>query len=142
MLTDQKHFKKIEETLRENGTIERFEREHGPIRGKLLITEGDLPEDLDFDIDEDRRYAVFIGSYDFYDMEIGVVLYLDPIETAGPIWFTPQRQNAEEPSQEWIEYFIQTVVGSINTDGSYGIPICSFMADAGDFTVVPTFDEE
>ncbi len=141
MLADKEHFDLIEKILTKNGTIDRFEKEQGKIRGRMMITLGDAPDIIRYNEKEDGVY-VFTGTFDFYDMEIGVVLKTKPIEARSTIWFTPQKDGAEEPSQEWIEFFMKTLINSIGEDGSFGYPICTFASDTGDFTVIPTSDQE
>ena len=41
----------------------------------------------------------------------------------------------------WVEFFIKTLVENISEDGSFGIPMYSFVNDKSDFTVVPTMNE-
>lgn len=141
MLTDKEQFEIIETALKENGTIERFEMEQEKIRGRMMITLGEAPDIVNYDNTEEGVYP-FIGSFDLYDMEIGILLQTKPVEARSSIWFTPQTDNAEEPTQEWIEFFIKTLVSNIDEDGGFGIPICTFTADVGDFTVTPITDED
>ena len=140
MLADKEHFEMIEKILKENGTIDKFEKERGIIRGRMMITLGEAPNIVEYDKTENNVY-VFTGTFDFYDMELGIVLKTKPIEPRSSIWFTPQRDNAQEPTEEWIEFFLKTLVDSIDEDGCFGYPICTFLSDTGDFTVVPTADE-
>ena len=140
MLADKEQFEVIENELRENSTIERFEKEQGKIKGRMMITFGEAPDVVTYDKTEEGVYP-FIGSFDFYDMEIGILLKTKPIEVRSGVWFTPQIDGAEEPTHEWIEFFIKTLANNIHEDGSFGIPICSFVADTGDFTVVPINDD-
>lgn len=37
MLMDQEQFRMMEQLLIENGTIKRFEKENGPVRGRMMI---------------------------------------------------------------------------------------------------------
>lgn len=53
-----------------------------------------------------------------------------------------ETQISEEPEREWIEFFIQTLVKNIQPDGSFGVPMYTFICDVGDFTVVPTLDKD
>jgi hypothetical protein len=40
------------------------------------------------------------------------------------------------------ELFVQTLVESISRDGSYGVPIYTFISDTGSFSCVPTASDE
>ena len=56
------------------------------------------------------------------------------------LWMVPQSDDAEEPVREWIEFFIEKLVQGLNDDGSFGIPMYTFISDTADFTVVPTVE--
>jgi hypothetical protein len=45
-------------------------------------------------------------------------------------------------SQEWIDFFVETLINHIEPDGSFGYPIFTFATDTADMTVVPTKDDE
>ncbi|MEB6051563.1 hypothetical protein MXL43_02025 [Enterococcus gallinarum] len=72
---------------------------------------------------------------------MGVALYLDPLELASGVWITPQKDDAEKPEKEWVEFFIQTLVSHIDEDGGFGIPMYTYINDTSDFTVVPASPE-
>lgn len=137
MLIDEKAFDTVTGILVENGTIQRFEEENGKLKGRMMITLGELPEDLGMELDPERKSYVFLGSFDFYDSVVGAALYLDPIEPAGGVWVTPQVDGAEAPDKSWVEFFFQTLVSHIEEDGSFGIPMYTYVNDTSDFTVVP-----
>ena len=138
MLSDPKMFQIVEETLRKNGSIARFEKEQGPVRGRMMVTLCDIPEEFLTTRIEDERVYGFEASFDFYDCTVAFALYPKSKTVGSGIWVTPQADDADEPSREWIEFFIHTVLDSIEEDGSFGYPIYSLVADVGDLTVVPT----
>ena len=74
-------------------------------------------------------------------MAAGIVLNTVTNEAGSGIWLTPQSEDAEEPAKEWIEFFIEKLLGCIDDDGSFGVPICTLISDAADFTVVPAIGE-
>jgi len=135
MLIDKAAFEQVEETLRKNGSIERFERESGKILGRMMITLGEVPENLDIDVPEHAH--VFIGSFDFYNSTIGIVMNPDTKQVCSGIWTMPQKNGAEEPSRDWIDFFVATLLKSFKDDGSFGIPIYSFVNDTSDMTIIP-----
>lgn len=53
------------------------------------------------------------------------------------MWFTPQTDDAVEPSSEWIEFFVKTLCENISEKG-FGVPMYSFLNDHSDLTIVPT----
>ncbi|MDY4041167.1 MAG: hypothetical protein SOY67_03580 [Collinsella sp.] len=136
MLSDSEAFGIVEDVLRDDGTLAEFEAETGKILGRVMITIGNAPTDLDLDIPEGSK--AFICSFDFYDCEIGIAF--DPMhkKVKSGLWITQQKDGAEPPEQAWVAFFIEKLTGSIEEDGSYGIPIYSFVNDTADLTVAPT----
>jgi hypothetical protein len=41
-----------------------------------------------------------------------------------------------------VEFFIKTLMQSIEPDGSFGVPVYSFVSDTSDMTVVPAKAED
>jgi hypothetical protein len=136
MLFDQKKFDIVESFLAQNGTLVKFERESGEIKGRMMIDLIDPPDELNIQIPKGSYY--FGASFDFYDSSIGLVF--DPKrKTAGSgLWVTSQKDGAEPPQQEWIQFFVKTLVDNISPDGSFSIPMYTFISDYADLTVVPT----
>jgi len=62
---------------------------------------------------------------------------LDTMELIPQMWFTPQTDDAVEPSSEWIEFFVKTLCENVSEDG-FGVPMYSFLNDHSDLTIVPT----
>lgn len=138
MLKDSIMFKTVESILKENGTIGQFESENGQIRGRMMISLGEIPQSMGIEKTDD--IIAFVGSFDFYDAEIGIALKKDTYEPVTQIWVTPQRADAEKPMEEWIEFFVQTLAQNIGTEG-FGIPMYTFMSEEAAFTVVPDAKE-
>ncbi len=138
MLIDKKMFDVVEEMLTENGTIEEFEKENGKIKGRMMITKAEIPENYKIKKIEGKTPVAFEASFDFCNATLGVALYTDTKELACSIWFTPQKDGAKEPAREWVEFFIEKLISSINDDGFYSYPIYSFVNDTCDITIIPT----
>ncbi len=137
MLADKEMFDNVEEFLRKNGTIERFEREYGEIKGRMMITKTTIPEGLSV---EKRGAAIpiaFEASFDFYESTVGIAIYTADREPATDMWFGFQEKDAEPPAEDWVEFFIKTLVTHIAEDGSFGVPMYSFVNDSCDMTIVP-----
>ncbi|MDO4207193.1 MAG: hypothetical protein Q4D15_06355 [Lachnospiraceae bacterium] len=141
MLAEKKLFEIVEEALMKNGSVERFENECGKIKGRMMITVTDIPDGIEVKEKRDKDPIAFEASFDFYDAAVGLALYTKEKELATGIWVTPQKEGAEAPSGDWIEFFIKTLVSNIAEDGSFGYPIYSFVNDTSDMTVVPTAPE-
>ena len=138
MLADKKIFQLVEDALLKNGAIERFEKEQGKIRGHMMVTLCDIPDEyLTTKVEGENVYG-FEASFDFYDSTAAFALYPRSKAVGSGVWVTPQVEGADAPRREWIEFFLHTVLDSIEEDGSFGVPIYSFVADVGDLTVVPT----
>ena len=137
MLIDQAKFEIVEKTLIEQGKIEAFEKENGSILGRMMITADDMPEELCEELENKDDLIVFTASFDFYDMTVSAAVYTKSKEIA-KMWITPQDDDAEQPAREWISFFIEKLFEGIDDEGGYGIPMCSFVTDSSDMTVVPT----
>lgn len=138
MLIDKELFETVEEQLIQNGKLKDFESEYGEVKGRMMITRTSIPDGVNVKIIPHKIPQAFEASFDFYDSTIGLALYTDIKEVATGLWVTPQTDNADPPAQEWIEFFVQKLIESIDDDGSYGTPIYSFVNDTCDMTIVPT----
>ncbi len=136
LLADKYKFAEIEKELRENGRLRDFEKECGKITGRMMITLGEVPEDLEAKIEAGSR--CFICTFDFYECSIGIILNTVTKKVGSGLWITPQKKEAEPPSKDWINFFIETLVNNIDKDGSFGVPIYVFVNDSADMTVVPS----
>lgn len=137
MLIDKAKFENVENMLAEQGRIEAFEQENGAILGRMMITTDTMPEELAEEVEIKDDLTVFTASFDFYDMTVSAAVYTQSKEVA-KIWLTPQADDAEQPAREWISFFIEKLFMGIDDEGGYGIPMCSFVTDTTDMTVVPT----
>ena len=137
MLIDKAKFENVENMLAEQGRIEAFEQENGAILGRMMITIDTMPEELADEVEIKDDLTVFTASFDFYDMTVSAAVYTQSKEVA-KMWLTPQADDAEQPAREWISFFIEKLFMGIDDDGGYGIPMCSFVTDTTDMTVIPT----
>ena len=119
-----------------NILISEFEKGNGKITGRMMITLAKIPENIKIDENNKSIYA-FECSFDFYDVSIGVVLDTKELKALSPIWATEQVPNAEHPDSMWIDFFLKTLAENISDDGSFGVPIYTFLNDSSDFTVTP-----
>ena len=137
MLIDKDKFEIVEQMLIEQGRIEAFEQENGAILGRMMITIDTMPEELSEEVEIKDDLTVFTASFDFYDMTVSAAVYTQSKEVA-KMWLTPQADDAEQPAREWISFFIEKLFMGIDDEGGYGIPMCSFVTDTTDMTVVPS----
>ena len=140
-ITDDKgRFDAVEAILTQKGSIAKFENENGKIKGRMMVDIVDPPSNLNIAIPDGN--FVFGASFDFYDCSVGMVLNPKTLKAGSGIWVSEQKEGAEPPSQEWIDFFVETLVNHIEPDGSFGYPMFTFATDTADMTVVPTKEEE
>lgn len=139
MLSNKKHFEEVEKTLKEQGILDKYISEEGDIIGRMMITIGEVPRELDIPDEQllSEKVKCFLCTYDFYDAEVGVLLDIETMTVKSGIWITPQKENYEEPNNEWIEFFIKTLAENIDSKG-FGYPMCTFIFNQADITIVPT----
>lgn len=140
MLKDKKAFEKVEEALKEKGIIEKFENENGKILGRIMITLTDKPDILD-EVYDDKNIYFFECSFDFYDFTLTTGLNVKTKEPVCGIIINGKYDAEDDIDGAWVEFFIKTLVENISEDGSFEIPMYSFVNDKSDFTVVPTMNE-
>ena len=140
MLHDEAAFAKVERLLEENGAFDRAEPPNGEVWARMMISLCEIPGDIE--VEPGVETHAFEATFDFCDVAVGIAL--DPVrrEAKSGIWLTPQREDAVPPDEGWIELFIQKLLTNIAPDGSYGVPICTFLVDEGDITVVPAGEDE
>ena len=138
MLTNPEQFKNVEDGLRAMGAIGKFESENGLILGRMMVTTTDIPDSIPVKREDREKLVAFEASFDFCNVALGVVT--DPVKKTleSSVWGRYQTPGAERPSEEWVKFFIQTLVEHIGEDGSYGVPMYSFVNNTSDFTAVPT----
>ena len=143
MLIDFEKFNELEEILREKGELEKFERESGKILGRVMITIGEVPEELKCEVLKDyneKDVYVFNCSFDFYNSYLGLVLEKQTLKPVSSIWITEQIKGSDVPSQEWVEFFVRILVEYvIENEGGFGIPLYIFVNDESELVIDPTF---
>ena len=120
MLNNPEQFKTVEAALKSMGTIKAFEDENGPILG------------------DRENLTAFEASFDFCNVALGIVIDTKKKTMESSVWGRYQVPGAQRPSEEWVKFFIRTLFEHIGDDGSYGIPMYSFVNNTADFTAVPT----
>ena len=138
MLNEPELFRTAEAGLKSMGVIERFEKENGPILGRMMITLTQIPDSIPIQREDRENLTAFEASFDFCNVALGVAVDTKKKTLESSVWGRYQVPGAERPSEEWVKFFIQTLVEHIGEDGSYGIPMYSFVNNTSDFTAVPT----
>lgn len=138
MLSNPEQFKTVESALKAMGTIKAFEDENGPILGRVMINTTDIPEGVNLKRTDQENLTAFEATFDFCNVALGIVVDAKKKTLESSVWGRYQVAGAQHPSEEWVKFFIRTLFEQIGDDGSYGIPMYSFVNDTADFTAVPT----
>lgn len=142
MLIDAIRFNELEDILREKGKLEKFEREYGEILGRVMITLGEVPEDIKNEVlknyNEENIY-VFNCSFDFYDSYLGIALEKQSLKPVSGIRITEQLDGSEAPAGDWIDFFVRILVIYVveNNDG-FKVPLYIFVNDDSEMVIEPT----
>ena len=137
MLSNPEMFQAVEDGLRAMGTIQSFEDENGPILGRIMITTTEIPEGVPVKRADTENLTAFEASFDFCNVALGVVVDTKKKNLESSVWGRYQVPGAQRPSDDWVKFLIRTLFEQIRDDGSYGIPMYSFVNDTADFTAVP-----
>ena len=137
MLSNPEMFQAVEDGLRAMGTIQSFEDENGPILGRIMITTTEIPEGVPVKRADTENLTAFEASFDFCNVALGVVVDTKKKTLESSVWGRYQVPGAQRPSDDWVKFLIRTLFEQIRDDGSYGIPMYSFVNDTADFTAVP-----
>ena len=138
MLSNPELFKAVETGLTSMGTIKAFEDENGPILGRIMIDTTDIPKEVAIKRADRENLTAFEATFDFCNVALGVVVDTKKKTLESSVWGRYQVPGAQRPSDDWVKFFIRTLFEQIGEDGSYGVPMYSFVNDTADFTAVPT----
>jgi len=138
MLSNPELFKTVEDGLTSMGTIKAFEDQNGPILGRVMITTTEIPDGVNVQRTDRENLTAFEATFDFCNVALGVVTDTKKKTLESSVWGRYQVPGAQRPSDDWVKFFIRTLFEHIGDDGSFGIPMYSFVNDTADFTAVPT----
>ena len=137
MLIDKKQFEEIERSLRENGELAAFESENGEVPGRMMITTGTLPAEMADEAEKAAGAVIFECSFDFCDVVFGVAVDIKTLKVVVPLWTMSQTDEVEEPAREWSTFFIKTLFRYISLDGTYRVPVCTFINNDAVYSYAP-----
>lgn len=140
MLKDEKKFDQLGQKLFMKGVLQKFEQKHGPIKGRMMVTESKIPPEmltkLQPELMKNPKWLVVEGSFDFSNYMIGMVVGLNPIQPLANGWLIPQLNHpGVKPNQKWQEFFMEKVMDKISDDGQLDLPIYSWISDKSDLTL-------
>ena len=136
MLSNPQAFAEVERMLTEDGTIERFEAEHGPVTGRMMIDVGQVPSPLKDRVELGSDVVVFTGTFDFLHSAVGVAVDVRAGQPKSGVWVEEQKTGAYQPGKQWVDYFMSVLMDGIR-DGAYRVPIYAFINDNASFEVYP-----
>ena len=132
MLKNKEDFDRVEKELTEEGTIKEFTDLNGKIEGRMMISVGEPPEDLELDLPPDVEPLIYIGSFDFMNAEIGIAMNKETFMPESGVWITPQEDDAVIPSDEWLDLFIEILVENQKRNGEIPKTIFVFFSQNDD----------
>ncbi len=138
MLSNPEQFKTVEDGLNKMGVIKDFEDKNGPVLGRVMITETEIPAEITVKREDRENLTAFEASFDFCNVALGVVVDAKKKTLESSVWGRYQVPGAARPSEDWVKFFIQTLLEHIDDKGNFGVPMYSFVNDTSDFTAVPT----
>ena len=139
MIADKNLFSLAEYTIMQKGVLQAFEKENGKIMGRMLILPAAIPDEILGLIDAEREMVAFEASFDFIDTTIGAVLYRNPKGFDENMWFGLQREDSVEPTQDWIDFFLNAVWDQIPDEGEFHAPFFSFINEKNALTISSEF---
>ncbi len=139
MLQDDTQFNQLGVKLFTHGILDDFEKKNGPIKGRMMVTEGKIPPNmlkkLQPELLKNPRWLVVQGSFDFSDYMIGMVVGLNPVKPLSEGWLIPQSKNpGVELPKQWQEFFMRKVINAIDENGHIDLPMFSWISDRNDLT--------
>lgn len=139
MLKEEKKFDKLGQKLFMDGVLQDFEKKNGPIKGRMMVTEGKIPPEmlakLQPELMKNPKWIVVEGSFDFSNYTIGMVVGLNPIKPLSNGWLTPQLGHpGMQPDQHWQEFFMEKVLDNIDDHGQIDLPLYTWISDKNDLT--------
>ena len=97
MLADSRMFERVESILQGNGSFQRFEDENGPIRGRMMITQTEIPKNVEVMARDGAAPIAFEASFDFYESTVGLALIGSLQQACGQ-----RRRGTEQNRQRMI----------------------------------------
>ena len=94
MLKDETKFDRLGQKLFMKGVLQDFEKKNGPIKGRMMVTEGKIPPEiltkLQSELMNSSNWIVVEGSFDFYNYTVGMIVDLTTGKPLANGWLVPQ----------------------------------------------------
>lgn len=138
MLADKAKFDAVEKALTDSGFFSSFEKQNGKLAGRMMIDVIELPEEFADKVVLKDGDIVFRGTFDISDCELGVAVNPAKKEIASGLWVKKQTEKNETIPDNWKDLFIRTITSHVGEDGSFKVPMFTFIGKKGDITIVPS----
>ena len=86
MLSNPGLFETVETVCHERGTVERFEKENGKVKGRMMIDAVELPDGVELNPNIDGKITAFEASFDFMDSRVGFAFCVPKMQAASAFW--------------------------------------------------------
>ena len=139
MLKDETKFDQLGQKLFMKGVLQDFEKKNGPIKGRMMVTEGKIPPEmltkLQSELMNSSNWIVVEGSFDFYNYTVGMIVDLTTGKPLANGWLVPQLGHpGMQPADKWQEFLIEKVVEAIDEKGKINLPLYVWISDRSDLT--------
>jgi len=135
MLLEEKMFDKVEQMLEEDGTMEEFRADGGDAVCRMMITGGEVPEQLE--LEQKENVAAFFCSFDVIDTILGIAYDTKELKPVSGIFSAPQKEGAQEPDGELGAFFVQLVDENIGPEGKCPLPMFIWVNEGGPLVILP-----
>ena len=98
----------------------------------------DLPENVNIQtkIDYDKGIYGFCASFDFSDMEVGIILDINKLKPLSPFWLIKQKEKAQMIDKKYMKIFLETLISYLE-EGKNNFPNFSFFSKKDKLTIAP-----
>lgn len=136
MLKNKEYYNLILNELKKDDILENFEKANGKITKKMEIDVADPPENIDQKSDSDKGIYAFVASFDYLDVEVGIVLDINELKPLSPFWMIKQENSNGKVDKKAMKFFLETLAENLE-EGKTNFPLFVFYNDKNKFSVSP-----
>lgn len=138
MIANKEFFDSIEETLREHGTIQEFEKENGKITRRVLIKTAPIPEDVKLSRGNNGKLRGYSLSFDPGRIDVFIVMDTETRKLHMPPVGMGKKgdTNRSLPDPSVVNHVIDIIKRTMDDPNMIdNSPICAFLNDKCDISV-------
>lgn len=136
MLKNKEYYKLILSELKKDNIIENFEKVNGKITKIMEIDVTDSPENIDQKTDLDKGIYAFLASFDYLDIEVGIVVDINKLNPLSPFWIVKQENSKGKIDKKAMKFFLETLIENLE-EGKTNFPLFVFYNNKNKFSVSP-----